>query len=109
MQIISAEGAIHWRVESRFQPRKLSGLPQVRHGESVSPADESVPCADLWRTNVRRAPLALNTYWTTATASLNHFFKLSTDYRSVEAIDGDACLAEVPDTMPAAPIPFAHR
>lgn len=30
-------------IESRFQPRKLSGLPQVRHGESV-----------LWRTVIER-------------------------------------------------------
>ena len=41
MQSISAEGAIHWRVESRFQPRKLRALPQA---------------------NVKRAPLALNRY-----------------------------------------------
>ena len=35
-------------------------LPQVRHGESVSPADESVLCADLWRTGGDcPAPLAL--------------------------------------------------
>ena len=26
---------------------------QVHHGESVSPADESVLCADLWRTAAR--------------------------------------------------------
>ena len=39
MQSISAEGANHWRVESRFQPRKLSGLPQA---------------------DVKRAPLALS-------------------------------------------------
>ena len=31
------------RTESRFQPRKFSGLPQVRHGESV-----------LWRTVIER-------------------------------------------------------
>ena len=36
-------------------------LPQVRHGESVSPADESVLCADLWRTNDETAPLARRT------------------------------------------------
>jgi len=35
-------------------------LPQVRHGESVSPADESVLCADLWRTSLRPPLLALN-------------------------------------------------
>ena len=46
MESISAEGAIHWRVESRFQPRKLSGLPQA---------------------NVKRAPLALNRYHFTKT------------------------------------------
>jgi hypothetical protein len=28
----------------------LGALPQVRRSESVSPADESVLCADLWRT-----------------------------------------------------------
>ncbi len=45
MQSISAEGAFHWRVESRFQrlfgmqPELLGRLPQV---------------------NVKRAPLALN-------------------------------------------------
>ena len=35
MESISAEGAIHWRVESRFQPRKLSGLPQANVKRAV--------------------------------------------------------------------------
>ena len=35
MQSISAEGAIHWRVESHFQPRKLSGLPQANVKRAV--------------------------------------------------------------------------
>jgi hypothetical protein len=30
-----------------------------------------------------------------AASLLNHFLKLLTDYRAIEAIDGDACHAEV--------------
>jgi hypothetical protein len=39
--------------------------------------------------------------------SLSHFLKLLTDYRSVEAIDGDACLAEVRDSEAKAGLPWA--
>ena len=35
----------------------LLGIAEARPGESVSPADESVPCADLWRTQ----PCAIQT------------------------------------------------
>ena len=47
MESITAEGAIHWRVESRFQPESLRGCAQA---------------------NVKRAPLALNRYHFTKSA-----------------------------------------
>jgi hypothetical protein len=44
-------------VEADIAPSALNSslaLPQVCHGESVSPADESVLRADLWRTRAGR-------------------------------------------------------
>ena len=35
-----------------FGVRRHVAAFKVRHGESVSPADESVLCADLWRTSL---------------------------------------------------------
>ena len=56
MQAISAEGAIHWRVESRFQPRKLSGLPQANMRRAALALTDAALPRKLSRDTAARCP-----------------------------------------------------